>query len=184
MAGREKTMNLTVGKPIRQIFFFSIPLVFGTIFQQLYSFADTVIVGRCIFPSFSCAWFCSGDLCGVWHTCCTELRRRREGRDAPVFLEWYVAVYFDRYDPCPCGDRAGRYTSDCYGDSGRTVFHVVSIYQMWDDSRLYRRYTLREAAQGFGDVLCQLKLTRIPRQDSQASLEQDPVCRNTCQYSL
>ncbi len=32
-------------------------------------------------------------------------------------------------------------------------------------------YTLREAAQGFGDVLCQLKLTRIPRQDSQASLE-------------
>lgn len=48
MAGREKTMNLTVGKPIRQIFFFSIPLVFGTIFQQLYSFADTVIVGRCL----------------------------------------------------------------------------------------------------------------------------------------
>ncbi len=34
-----------------------------------------------------------------------------------------------------------------------------------------RRSTLREAAQGFGDVLCQLKLTRIPRQDSQASLE-------------
>lgn len=25
-------------------------------------------------------------------------------------------------------------------------------------------------AQGFGDVLCQLKLTRIPRQDSRASL--------------
>ena len=43
----------------------------------------------------------------------------------------------------------------------------VGLYQMWDDSR----YTLREAAQGFGDVLCQLKLTRIPRQDSQASLE-------------
>ncbi|MGN0159703.1 MAG: MATE family efflux transporter [Brotaphodocola sp.] len=42
------TMDLTVGSPIRQIFLFSIPLVLGTVFQQLYSFADTVIVGRFI----------------------------------------------------------------------------------------------------------------------------------------
>lgn len=41
-------MNLTVGRPLRQIFLFAVPLVFGTIFQQLYSFADTVIVGRCL----------------------------------------------------------------------------------------------------------------------------------------
>lgn len=42
------TMDLTVGSPIKQIFLFSIPLVLGTVFQQLYSFADTVIVGRFI----------------------------------------------------------------------------------------------------------------------------------------
>lgn len=42
------TMDLTQGKPMKQIFFFSIPLVLGTVFQQLYSFADTVIVGRFI----------------------------------------------------------------------------------------------------------------------------------------
>lgn len=35
-------------RPLRQIFLFAVPLVFGTIFQQLYSFADTVIVGRCL----------------------------------------------------------------------------------------------------------------------------------------
>ena len=31
-----------------QILRFALPLVLGTLFQQLYSFADTVIVGRCL----------------------------------------------------------------------------------------------------------------------------------------
>lgn len=48
MKGKQKTMDLTEGHPLKQILLFSIPLVFGTIFQQLYSFADTVIVGRCL----------------------------------------------------------------------------------------------------------------------------------------
>ena len=40
------TQDLTTGRPITQIFLFAIPLVLGTLFQQLYSFVDTVIVGR------------------------------------------------------------------------------------------------------------------------------------------
>lgn len=48
MESKQKTMDLTTGHPLKQILIFSIPLVFGTIFQQLYSFADTVIVGRCL----------------------------------------------------------------------------------------------------------------------------------------
>lgn len=48
MKRKQKTMDLTTGHPLKQILLFSIPLVFGTIFQQLYSFADTVIVGRCL----------------------------------------------------------------------------------------------------------------------------------------
>ncbi len=43
-----KTRNLTQGHPLTQILLFSIPLILGTLFQQLYSFADTVIVGRCL----------------------------------------------------------------------------------------------------------------------------------------
>ena len=39
------TTDLTVGKPLFQILRFALPLVLGTLFQQLYSFADTVIVG-------------------------------------------------------------------------------------------------------------------------------------------
>lgn len=42
------TQDLTIGRPIVQILLFAIPLVLGTLFQQLYSFVDTVIVGRFI----------------------------------------------------------------------------------------------------------------------------------------
>lgn len=41
-------MDLTTGKPIRQILLFSLPLVLGSLFQQLYSFVDTIMVGRLI----------------------------------------------------------------------------------------------------------------------------------------
>ena len=40
------TMDLTQGPPLRQLLVFSLPLVAGTLFQQLYSFVDTVMVGR------------------------------------------------------------------------------------------------------------------------------------------
>lgn len=48
MEKKQTVRDLTEGTPILQIFLFALPLVFGTLFQQLYSFADTVIVGRCI----------------------------------------------------------------------------------------------------------------------------------------
>lgn len=40
--------DLTVGRPLTRILRFALPLVLGTLFQQLYSFVDTVIVGRCL----------------------------------------------------------------------------------------------------------------------------------------
>ncbi len=45
---RRSTTDLTQGNPLTQILLFAIPLIGGTLFQQLYSFADTVIVGRCL----------------------------------------------------------------------------------------------------------------------------------------
>ena len=42
----KSTMDLTTGHPLKQLLLFSLPLVAGTLFQQLYSFADTVMVGR------------------------------------------------------------------------------------------------------------------------------------------
>lgn len=40
------TKNLTSGSPLRVITLFTLPLVLGNLFQQFYSLADTIIVGR------------------------------------------------------------------------------------------------------------------------------------------
>ena len=40
------TKDLTQGSPVRLILGFALPLLAGMLFQQLYSFVDTMIVGR------------------------------------------------------------------------------------------------------------------------------------------
>ena len=37
---------MTEGRPVRLIVMFALPLMFGNIFQQLYSVVDSMIVGR------------------------------------------------------------------------------------------------------------------------------------------
>lgn len=41
-----KHINMTQGKPLRLLFAFALPLMFGNVFQQLYTVVDTAIVGR------------------------------------------------------------------------------------------------------------------------------------------
>lgn len=40
------TKDLTSGSPLKMILFFTLPLMLGNLFQQFYSLADTIIVGR------------------------------------------------------------------------------------------------------------------------------------------
>lgn len=40
--------SLTEGKPSKVLFFFTLPMLFGNIFQQLYNLADSLIVGRIV----------------------------------------------------------------------------------------------------------------------------------------
>lgn len=42
----EKNLNMTEGKPLKLLVTFALPLMFGNIFQQLYTVVDTAIVGR------------------------------------------------------------------------------------------------------------------------------------------
>ena len=42
----ERTRNLTEGDPLRLIVSFTVPLLFGNLFQQIYSLADAAIVGQ------------------------------------------------------------------------------------------------------------------------------------------
>lgn len=43
---KRSNMDMTVGKPLKNILIFMIPLLIGNVFQQFYSMADTVIVGQ------------------------------------------------------------------------------------------------------------------------------------------
>ena len=42
------TKDMTMGSPLRMILLFSVPVLLGNIFQQFYSMADTIVVGRSI----------------------------------------------------------------------------------------------------------------------------------------
>lgn len=42
------TNDMTVGSPAKHILFFTIPILLGNVFQQLYSMVDTIIVGKFI----------------------------------------------------------------------------------------------------------------------------------------
>lgn len=46
--GKGTIQNMTTGSPMKIILGFSIPLLFGFLFQQFYSLIDTMIVGRCL----------------------------------------------------------------------------------------------------------------------------------------
>ena len=46
MARRSLTRNLTEGSPMKLVVSFALPLLFGVLFQQFYSFVDTAVVGR------------------------------------------------------------------------------------------------------------------------------------------
>jgi len=41
-----RTLNMTTGSPVKLLFSFALPLMFGNIFQQLYTVVDTAIVGQ------------------------------------------------------------------------------------------------------------------------------------------
>lgn len=44
----KNTKKMTEGSPLKLIFFFALPLMIGSIFQQMYTLADTAIVGQLI----------------------------------------------------------------------------------------------------------------------------------------
>ena len=41
-----RVTDMTHGRPMRLILLFSLPLMLGSVFQQLYTIVDTIIMGR------------------------------------------------------------------------------------------------------------------------------------------
>lgn len=56
------TRNMTAGSPAKLIVMFTLPLIIGNIFQQFYSMADTLIVGRTIGVNALAAVGCTGSI--------------------------------------------------------------------------------------------------------------------------
>ena len=54
--------DLTVGEPAKLIFYFTLPLLAGNVFQQLFGFVDTLIVGRFLGVEALAAVGCTGPL--------------------------------------------------------------------------------------------------------------------------
>ena len=52
--------NMTAGSPAKLIFQFTVPVFIGNVFQQFYSMADTLIVGRTIGANALAAVGCTG----------------------------------------------------------------------------------------------------------------------------
>ena len=44
--GRQRTLNMTEGKPLALLSVFALPLLIGNLFQQAYNLADSMIVGQ------------------------------------------------------------------------------------------------------------------------------------------
>ena len=56
------TKDLTIGNPSKLMFYFTLPLLAGNIFQQLFSFVDTLIVGRFLGVNALAAVGCTGSM--------------------------------------------------------------------------------------------------------------------------
>ena len=78
-------LDMTKGRPLPVILQFTLPLIIGNIFQQLYNMVDTIIVGRYVgadalaahrfFPGYYCR-ICHSDFSAIW---CPRCRWRETG---------------------------------------------------------------------------------------------------------
>ena len=71
------TKDMTSGSPARLILGFALPMLAGMLFQQLYNFADTMIVGRFLGVEALAGVGATGSInfLVLCHSGCAELRR-------------------------------------------------------------------------------------------------------------
>lgn len=100
--------DLTAGKPGKLILMFTLPLLIGNLFQQFYSMADTIIVGRTI------------DVYAL-------AARRCNGRDRFLILGFVQGVTSGfsviTAPACRCAGRAGRAPQRCDFDTAKRRRH-------------------------------------------------------------
>ena len=102
--------DLTAGKPGKLILMFTLPLLIGNLFQQFYSMADTIIVGRTI------------EVYALAAVGATRVCSRRHER----LFRYYGAA-------CRCAGRAGRAPQRCDFDTAkRRRHHYIYDFERTD----------------------------------------------------
>ena len=94
-----------VPRVLRLILAFAVPLMLGSLFQQFYNLADTIIVGRFVGVEALAAvgsvgglnylvlGFVNGIACGFFHPHLVDFRRKGLQRDAPLHCQHRVAFH-------------------------------------------------------------------------------------------
>lgn len=61
--------DMTKGNPLKLIISFSVPMLIGNIFQQVYNFVDAAIVGKFVGAESLAAVGSTGTIVGVMNLC-------------------------------------------------------------------------------------------------------------------
>ena len=100
------TKDMTQGSPLKLILAFAVPLMLGSLFQQFYNLADTIIVGRfvgvealaavgqCGWSELSGAGLCQWHCLRFFHPHLMDIRGERLCGDAPLHRQCRLAECF------------------------------------------------------------------------------------------
>ena len=69
----KKNMDMTTGSPLKLIILFGLPILFGSIFQQLYNMVDSIVVGRFVSANALAAVGATGNISGLLISAATGL---------------------------------------------------------------------------------------------------------------
>ena len=103
-----RVKDMTKGSPLKLILGFALPLMFGNIFQQLYSMVDTIVVGRVVggealasvgkLAGLACIGDCDGNDTGLWYFNGAEIWGRGSGGASQKYHN--VCLFIGDYGSC------------------------------------------------------------------------------------
>ena len=73
MTKSKRNIDMTTGSPLKLIILFGLPILFGSIFQQLYNMVDSIVVGRYVGANALAAVGATGNISGLLISAATGL---------------------------------------------------------------------------------------------------------------
>ncbi|MCR4740569.1 MAG: MATE family efflux transporter [Lachnospiraceae bacterium] len=93
---KDNTMDMTTGNPVRHIILFALPSLFGSIFQQVYNLADSMIVGRFVGPDALASVGATSSITFLFFALCNGIG----GGGGIIVSQYFGAHKYDRVRNC------------------------------------------------------------------------------------